>query len=335
MGAEVGLMYEEILPGLYRIEIPLPRNPLKSLNSYLVKAPGRSLLIDTGMNREECLQAMSASLDELRVDLNRTDLFVTHLHADHLGLAARLATAASKVYISRKDAAIIADESSRGEWYWEDYYQIYCANGFPEDEARQSLDGHPGRRYGLLGWQPDFCIVVEGDTLDCGGYRFRCLATPGHTPGHMCLYEADKKILVSGDHILFDITPNITSWPEVSDSLGDYLASLDKVYDLEVGLVLPSHRRLMPGHRQRIEELKEHHRDRANEMLSALAGGARTAFQVAAYITWDIDCSSFELFPPVQKWFATGETIAHLRYLEVAKKVRSEIRGGRILFSLA
>ena len=81
-------MTEMMLPNLYRIEIPLPKNPLKALNSYLIKGDGRFLIIDTGMNREECQNAMFTALEELKVDLKKTDFFITHIHADHLGLVA-------------------------------------------------------------------------------------------------------------------------------------------------------------------------------------------------------------------------------------------------------
>lgn len=73
-------MIEEVLPNLYRAEIPLPRNPLKATNSYIIKGRGKSLIIDTGMNREECLEAMSTGLKELDIDLKKTDFFITHLH---------------------------------------------------------------------------------------------------------------------------------------------------------------------------------------------------------------------------------------------------------------
>ena len=80
-------MVEEILPNLYRIEIPLPRSPLKALNAYLIKGDRRFLLIDTGLNRAECKRVMFSDLEMLRVDIKKTDFFITHMHADHLALA--------------------------------------------------------------------------------------------------------------------------------------------------------------------------------------------------------------------------------------------------------
>ena len=94
------LMFEEIISNLYRIEIPLPKSPLKTLNAYLVKGPDRYLLIDTGMNRDECMAEMSTALVNLKVDLKKTDFFITHLHVDHLGLVERLVTDTSIVYFT-------------------------------------------------------------------------------------------------------------------------------------------------------------------------------------------------------------------------------------------
>ena len=79
-------MIEEVAANVYKIEIPLPESPLKSVNSYVIKGKDRNLMIDTAMNREECLNAMMAGLRELAVDIRKTDFFITHLLSDHLGL---------------------------------------------------------------------------------------------------------------------------------------------------------------------------------------------------------------------------------------------------------
>ena len=113
-----------------------------------------------------------------------------------------------------------------------------------------------------------------------------------------------------------NIISNIQCWSDEQNPLQDYLASLDKVNDMEIDLVLPGHRRLITDHRTRIAELKEHHERRLREVLSILGDDQQTAYQVASQMTWDLDCDSWEEFPRAQKWFATGEAIAHLRYLE-------------------
>jgi glyoxylase-like metal-dependent hydrolase (beta-lactamase superfamily II) len=326
-------MIEEILPNLYRTEIPLPENPLKSLNAYIVRGEGRFLIIDTGFNRKECLDAMNASLQKLGVDRNKTDFFITHLHADHMGLLGTLASDNAKVYFNRREAQRIYAHRA-GEDHWQKILDVYVANGFAAEGARKAMESHPARKYDSQR-KIDFTTVDDGDMIDIGDFHFRCVATPGHSPGHTSLYEAEKKILVAGDHILFDITPNIAYWVEMEDSLGQYLVSLEKVNTLDVELVLPGHRRLVHELRGRVKELQEHHRSRLNEVLVALGDGEKNVLQIAPHIRWDITAKTWEEFPPPQKWFAFGETMAHVKYLEGKGKVRGRNRNGTMTYALA
>lgn len=311
-------MSEEIFPGLFRLKIPLPESPLKFLNSYIIKGPDRNLLIDTGLNRKECLEAMQTGLAKLAVDLKKTDIFITHLHADHFGLVTKLADKSCRVYFSRPEKELI--ESFEGF----DAMIVYAEhNGFPKDQLQAAMDKHPGNKYGS-NWMPELSLLDDRDEIHCGDYHFQCVTTPGHTMGHTCLYEADKKFLIAGDHILIDITPNIQCWRDTQNPLKHYLISLDKVAALEVNLVLPGHRRLIKDHQARIRELKDHHRKRLDEVLTILKTGALNAFQIASKMTWDLKCESWDAFPVAQKWFATGEAISHLRYLEEEKSIIRE-----------
>lgn len=321
-------MIKEVLPNIYKIEIPLPGNPLKTINSYVIRDSARSLIIDTGLNRKECMNAMQTGLRELGVKLRNTDFFITHLHADHFALVSRLATDTSLVYFNQPDA----ERHARGG-AWDGMAAQARSHGFPERELQSALRNHPGFRYGSR-LDMSLTILKQGDTVEIGEYGFICVETPGHTRGHMCLFEPDRKILFSGDHILGDITPNIQSWSDEWNPLREYLFSLDKVYEMDVEVVLPGHRSIFRNCRERIQELKSHHRKRAGEVLSILEKGGRNAFQVASQMSWDIISESWDLFPVSQKWFATGEAIAHLKYLEERSLVFKELVEEKIIYSL-
>lgn len=321
-------MIEEILPNLYVIRVPLPQSPLQAINSYVIKNRGKSLIIDTGQNREECMSVLSSGLKELDVDLNQADFFITHLHADHLGLVSSLTTDTSTIYFNQPDAAVVQSPDT-----WKDYDSFALTHGFPEDELLRAIENHPGQRYSSRA-HLDFNILKEGDTVSIEDYSFQCIETPGHTRGHMCLYEPGKKIFISGDHILSDITPNISLWSEDENALDEYLRSLDKVYHFDVELVLPGHRGAFKDFKGRIQELKHHHQTRANEVLAILGAGSRNTFQVASQMTWDVDYKSWQQFPPHQKWFAFGEAFAHLKYLEELGKIRREMQDQEIVFAL-
>jgi glyoxylase-like metal-dependent hydrolase (beta-lactamase superfamily II) len=307
---------QEIRPNLFRCKIPLPDSPLKYLNSYIIKTDDRNLIIDTGFNRKECLEAMQKGLQELDIDLHKTDFFITHLHADHFGLVTKLVTETSRLYFNRPEMELIET--------WEGFEPMIAfagKNGFPRDDLRAALAAHPGNKFGSK-WVPELEALADGDTIKIGTYAFQCIETPGHTLGHTCLYEPSEKILIAGDHILTDITPNIQCWSDNENPLQNYLKSLDKVYALDVEMVLPGHRRLIDNHRKRIDELKNHHFCRLDEVCKILESGSpKHAFRIASEMTWEIRCNSWDEFPIAQKWFATGEAIAHLNYLENSGRI--------------
>ena len=310
-------MIDQVAPNVFRIEVPLPKNPLKYINSYLIKGSDRSLLVDTGLDRPECLEALRTGLNELEVDMLKTDLFITHMHADHSGLAGTIKSSASIVYASDADGYVI---NHFGREHWNRLAEGAKHHGFDPELLEAAITRHPGYRGGNK-IPIDFTYVADGSRLTYGGYNFTVVEAPGHTDGHVCLYEPEQRILFAGDNILNDITPNITAWFDNQNPLAEYYSSLDKLERLEINLVLPAHRTQISDWRARLSELRRHHEHRLAEVRDILNQGEFNAYQVAARMTWDIACDSFEQFPTPQKWFATGEAIAHIRWLEEAGQI--------------
>ena len=181
-------LVEKIFPDLFKIELPLPDNPLKAVNCYLVAGRNRWLLVDTGMNQRACKVSMAQALKALAVDLSRTDFFITHIHADHAGQVSVWAQKNSKIYIGRKEAGFVFTDS-----LWNQACRQARAHGFDAETLQEIRQTHPNRKFGLKGDAPvQFTRVSDGDTLRIGDYHFTCIETPGHSPGHICLYD-DKK----------------------------------------------------------------------------------------------------------------------------------------------
>lgn len=320
-------MVMEIRPGIYKADIPIPKNPLKSLNCYIIQSGGANLVIDAGFNRMECRQVLFESLDDLDVDLANTKVFITHMHADHAGLTADLVREGAEAYCSKEDAETI----NAGDAPFLAMDVFVRTGGFPAEELQNAIEKHPGFRYRNMEYV-DFHLLDDGDTIFVGEFNFTCIKTPGHTRGHMCLYEREKGLLFAGDHILQDITPNISLWSDSFDPLSNYLASLEKVRDLHVDLVLPGHRTVFTDLKGRIAELQTHHETRAQEVLAILREKPQNAYQVASQMTWDLSYENFEQFPVAQKWFAAGEALAHLKYLEGKGLVLRAHSAGVVLF---
>jgi glyoxylase-like metal-dependent hydrolase (beta-lactamase superfamily II) len=323
-------MIEEVLPGVFRMAIPLPRSPLKATNSYLIWDRERPLVIDTAFNRPECRESFVSLLREAGQEIDSVDYFVTHLHADHLGLAASLARNSTVVYFNEPDLPLARPDDA----YWAWMGEIYEEHGLPLAVSREAMDRHPGRIYG-----PDrdfpYTILQDGDVLRKGNYTLRCVQAVGHTPGHMCLLAEEPNVLFCGDHILGDITPNITMWTGMADPLGCYLSSLDMIAGLHVSRALTGHRSIVSDCAKRIEELKQHHAWRLNEVVAVLRDGEQDAASVTPRISWDLRYERWDDVHPVQKLFATGEAIAHLQYLATRGVITSSKRGGRIRYQLA
>jgi glyoxylase-like metal-dependent hydrolase (beta-lactamase superfamily II) len=144
--------------------------------------------------------------------------------------------------------------------------------------------------------------------------------TPGHSPGHICLYDAQRKVFFSGDHILPVITPNISlRLPSAGNPLGDFINSLNKVKNLDVRLVLPAHEQIFTNLSTRVEEIIEHHRQRTGEILSTLNARPKTAYEVSAEIIWMPEFGGVK-FQDLAVWdrrMAVSETLAHLEALRI------------------
>ncbi|MEF8824124.1 MAG: MBL fold metallo-hydrolase [Desulfohalobiaceae bacterium] len=320
-------MPEEILPRIHRISVPLPKTPLGNLNCYVIRDSDRWLIVDTGFNSTECSRALFDALRDLDLDPARSDVLLTHMHADHSGLGYLLETHGATVSCHPLDGRTI---NSMGQW--EEILSFGHRCGLPGDRLRHARDSHPGYRYrpdGAVRYRP----LQDGTTIRTGRYRFTCLHTPGHSDGHLCLHEPEKGLLICGDLLLRGITPNIAQWSEMGNPLQDYLKSLVRIRELAPSLTLPGHREPFDDPVIRIREIAAHHQERLEEILTLLHGDGLTPYEVASRMQWDLDCSNWRDFPLAQKWFATGEAMAHLRYLEQQGRVACHLLSGKYVYT--
>jgi glyoxylase-like metal-dependent hydrolase (beta-lactamase superfamily II) len=316
---------------IFRIEVRLPNNPLKLLNAYVLKGSSRNLLIDTGFNLPESFEDLSEGIAALGLDMSRTDIFLTHCHADHTGLVPKIAASGTQIYISGPDRERIEAAEANYQANWDRIEEKQLKAGFPPQELKSSMSLSPALRY-VPGKRFDMTAIADGDVIDLGDMALRAVFTPGHSPGHMCLYLEKEEIFFLGDHVLFDITPNITDWPEMDDSLADYLDSLKKVRQFSVKLAMPGHR--APGDfHARIEGLLLHHEARLDEACALIrAFPGSTGYEAAARMHWNMRNKTWDEFPLSQKTFAVGEAMSHLYYLEHRGRILSEDRDGVLFF---
>jgi glyoxylase-like metal-dependent hydrolase (beta-lactamase superfamily II) len=332
-------MAVQMAPNVFRVDVPLKNSPLRNLNSYVIKGKGRNLIIDTGWNTQACRDALLSGLDELGVDMSETDIFLTHFHADHTGLAADIASDQSRIFIHDKDEAlwrgVNGQMTERGNNHRIWMRDTYLEEGFPSEEFGRAMDSNVA--HAVRADKEMRCENVDdGDVIRVGDSDLTCVATPGHTAGHMCLYMPEHKIMFLGDHVLYDITPNLTVWLEMKNSLENFLNSLNKMKQFDCEQGLPAHRNASGDFAQRVDALLEVHAARLENVLSIIREYKKiNGYQIASHMKWAIDAKSWDEFPLHQKWFAVGEAIAHLYYLTDRGQVKKTNEQGVFWYTLA
>ncbi|SNT28162.1 Glyoxylase, beta-lactamase superfamily II [Anaerovirgula multivorans] len=325
-------MIEQVYEKIYRCEIPLPENPLKVLNSYIIKGKDKAVIIDTGFNSNKCKEAFYHNLNRLDIDIRKTEVIVTHLHADHSGLAHELYRQGAKVFMSKGDGN--TTKKMKEEKYWIEIGLQLKSFGLKVGE--DFFDTHPGKIY-APSEEFDFTPLKEGSTVVVDEYRFQVISVPGHTPDMINLYEPKHEVYFSADHVLDPITPNIAFWGfEYPLILNQYFQSLKKIYSLKIKLMLPSHRKLIMDHKKRIDELLVHHQHRLQEIETILAQnkGDMTVEGVAKEMEWKILAKDWDAFPPPQKSFAVAEAMSHLEYLAHKERVHMSEKNGLVYFRI-
>ena len=311
---------KQIKDNIYVFPIVLPDNPLKWLNCYAFKgrAGERSLLIDSGFNRPECLEALCCGMASLGLEPENTDVFFTHLHADHTGNAHALEELGCRLIMGRKEYGFMRAQQ---ELNWGGDIDRAMREGADAACLENARDNKQSFLFESEPFSTD--CVDDGDELCCGGHRLRCILTPGHTPGHMCLYSAQDRLVFLGDHVLFDISPNITDWNGVDDSLGDYLASLEKMRGLRAEICLPGHRTAFgKSLDERIDELIEHHGHRLAELEDIIGQNSGiNAGEIAKSLSWHMRGKTWEEYSLSSRWFAFKETLAHLDHLAALGRI--------------
>lgn len=323
----------EVVKGIFCFHIPMSGNPLKWLNCYLVKglSSGKNLLIDCGYHINESISVLFEALSQFGCLPQNTDVFLTHMHDDHTGNASLLRSEGYKILMGRRDYEIWMEGFVTD---WAALHSRILSEGFPKDPNYSKFVIEQPREMKSGYFCPE--LLEDGDQLHYGNFNFVCIETPGHTPGHLCLYDESSRTMILGDHVLFDITPNICARNGVSDPLADYLKSLDKIRSFDVRYALTGHRSIGEKNlNERVDEIIAHHHVRLEEICGILKQEPElTAYDVAGRMTWSLRSGGWTEAPLRQKFFAIGETLAHLDHLAALWKIESLNIAGKKIYKL-
>jgi len=314
----------------------MPEGSLKYINAYLVQGDNGYLLVDTGWNTEEAFDSLKKQLAAIGINIKDiSQIVLTHIHPDHYGLVGklkRLSRAEIALHYLEKD--LIKSRYINTDNLLQQIARLLHTNGVPPAESSELQTASMGMLKFIAPTLPDVTFH-GGETIPTGVFTFQVLWTPGHSPGHICLYEPTKKALLSGDHILPTISPHIGLHPQSSDNpLGDYIDSLNTVKQLDANLILPGHEDPFTDLAARIEKLIQHHKQRNSKILALIKAKPKTAYQISAGMTWlsDKNGVNWQNLSPWNKRLAISETMAHLETMRIGRKVDKFLRNGTVYY---
>jgi glyoxylase-like metal-dependent hydrolase (beta-lactamase superfamily II) len=307
---------EQLRSDLWSVPVPIPHSPLRYVSVYVLAVPGGLGLVDTGWDSDESWQALTTGLAGIGAAVGDVrGVVVTHMHFDHLGLAAKVREASGAwVAMHPADARLVSgwNEQAAAQRVAEEV-DFLVGLGADRDAAISDVGTPQSMERFTRTAVPDR-LLEHGDVADFAGWRLRALHTPGHTPGHLCFSEERTGLFFSGDHVLPRISPNIsTSREGEADPLRSFLGSLTAIREHRPTEVLPAHEWRFTGLAERVDQLVDHHERRLSELLAALREHPEsTPWELAAHLTWSRPWDQYERRMRI---FAVTETDAHLRLL--------------------
>lgn len=300
-------------PDVFLIKVPFENVSTSATNCYVVMDGGEALVVDTGAPSDEGRMLLDAALNELKVDRRHAGYFLTHVHLDHAGLVDDIVPDGARMYMSEIDFR--GARASRKPAHYEWARNVFRQGG---------LSLHEASSFARFAIEPplldadrlDVVFVGDGDELRVGRYCLQVIETPGHTPGHLSLFEPESRLLFGGDHLLFVISPGIALFPDGSDGLQIYLDSLEKVRALHGLVVLVSHGDPRSDLDARIEWLDKHHRDRLDETAAIVAAeSGLTGIEVIKRIHWNVGDKAWEDIAFAQRWCIVSQGMVMLGHL--------------------
>jgi len=325
-----------VLEGVHQIKSPCPRSASWTTNVYLIEGRDGHILVDSGWDSQESLWALQERLKVANLKLRDIKkVVITHIHPDHYGLSTKIKqVCGAQVAMHRIDADLISARYKDMSDLMQKTENMLRQNGVPESELPQLKEASLWMNKYVTPDAPEVKLE-DGDTVSNDSFKFEVLWTPGHSLGHICLYERHRKFIITGDHILYDTVPHVSFNPQSGDNpLGDYISSLNKLDSLNVHFTLPGHGPVFNALGLRIERIIQHHEQRKRAILKSLRDGLKTAYAIAQEIPWTTSegSTTFQNLGVWDKRMAVTETIAHLKLLTEEGRVGNVDMDGASLY---
>ena len=303
-----------MLPGLWRLRLPLPWPGIPHCNSWVLAKDGGFVLIDTGMYNSGSMDQLERALQQVNLDLVDASLLaITHAHSDHWGQTAPIVERAGcEMWMHPDHAAQFANLSDPDRALTR-RMEVARHSGVPDGALTEYVKRVKDMPSGIAAAVEPDQPLVDGVTIETDLGPWEVLETPGHTPSHVCFYQPERRLLISGDHLLGRISLYF-DYGQSQDPVSEYLASLDKIEAVQARLALSGHGKPfldVPGHIESTRRLVSDNIDRAT---AAVTSEPRTAMTIA------LDMFREQRSTRHPAWLLS-QTLCYLRHLEVSGRV--------------
>ena len=300
---------ERVLPGLWRLRLPLPWEGVPHCNAWAIAAGPGIVLVDTGMHEPGSLAHLRLAMEQVNLRLEQVQLIVcTHAHADHWGQVAPIKDIAGCEFWMHPNHAHGSAATSDPEAALARRLEIGRQSGVPEATLTAYAERAKHAPSGLAAIVAPDRDLIAGVVVDSDLGPWEVYETPGHAPSHIVLHQPERRLMISGDHLLGRISLYYDyGWSP--DPVGEFLRSLELVAGLDVRLCLSGHGKPFVDFHGHIEANRALVREREQAALDALAGGPRQVIELAPIIRGG------ELRADNAHWWL-NETLCYLTHLE-------------------
>lgn len=308
---------DEITNGIFLVRMPLPFK-LDHINLYLIFNNDSWTLIDTGLDTDHTKEVWESLFDGFLSEYPLKNIIVTHHHPDHIGMTSWLQQrTGATVHISTDEintANALLDMTRDGNQVLVDHYSRF---GLNEEFIEEMVAKGPSYKRLVKNLPVDTTVIDSSTSFNIGGTQWDVKIGRGHSPEHVCLWDESNSILISGDHILPSISPNISIMAKgLVDPLSDYLNTLGEFRNLPAKIYLPSHGLPSVNYKSRIDDLIGHHHSQL-DVLESFCSTPKTVNECALKLYG-------EKLPPHQYGFAVGEAAAHLVHLANENRLKMD-----------
>jgi glyoxylase-like metal-dependent hydrolase (beta-lactamase superfamily II) len=312
-------MISEIQTNFYRITLRMPYR-LKHVHAYLLAHDGELALFDTGLNMPGSYETLEKDLASLGFSINDIkQIYLTHVHTDHCSMAGLLQKkTGAKIYLSAT-AFEEYQHFRQADSAVKQLKKFYARQGMTSGQIDTVIEEYEDIRGIITEFNAD-TYLQNNECREFGDWKFEVIFTPGHAAGHTCFFFRKEGFLLAGDHILPYIAPILS--PDIFDDnfrpLATYLASLNDIEKLPIATIYPGHGNAFIDLKERLEEIRRHHKKRKKMFFDHLSAEPKTTYTVS-HEMFGSTLSDFD------KFLAVNETLIYLKELQFEGAIKEDM----------